>query len=195
MWGVPFGVGVALFAAQLVRFVIGERWHPAIGLIQIFGVAAASHQIGFNWTAYYSARGDTRPLAVVNVILLATLIASGIPLTIADGLDGMGFAMLISAVVGVIGRAHYLAKLFPGFRMWLHMLRAIAPSLPAAGCTLALRGLTGSPATLGGALIEVGVYVLLTLATTWLLERALLREVLGYLQPEGARHRALARLA
>jgi O-antigen/teichoic acid export membrane protein len=182
MWGVPFGVGVAVFAPQLVKFVIGERWHPAIGLIEIFGLAAASHQIGFNWTAFYSARGDTRPLAIVNVVMVATLLASAIPLTIADGLDGLGFAMLIMNFASLAARARYLARLFPGFRMWLHMLRAIAPTIPAAGCTLALRAATGAPATLGGALAELATYVVVTLAATWLLERDLLREVIGYLR-------------
>jgi O-antigen/teichoic acid export membrane protein len=182
MWGVPFGVGVALFAPQLVKFVIGERWHPAIGLIEIFGLAAASHQIGFNWTAFYSARGNTRPLAIVNAVMMVTLLASAIPLTIVDGLDGLGFAMLIMSFVSLAARAHYLARLFPGFRMWLHMLRAIAPTVPAALCTLALRAATGAPATVSGALAELAAYVVVTLAATWLLERDLLREVLGYLR-------------
>jgi O-antigen/teichoic acid export membrane protein len=182
MWGVPFGVGVALFAPQLVRFVIGERWHPAIGLIQIFGLAAAAHQIGFNWSAFYSARGDTRPIAIVNVVLMLTLIASAIPLTIVDGLTGLGFAMLILTAAGLVARAHYLSRLFPGFRMWLHMLRAIAPTIPAAACVLLLRAATGAPSTLAAAIAELAAYALVTLAGTWLFERALLREVVGYVR-------------
>jgi O-antigen/teichoic acid export membrane protein len=183
MWGMPFGVGVTLFAHQIVRFVIGERWHAAIGLIQIFGLASASHQIGFNWTAYYTARGDTRPIAIVNVLLMATLIASAIPLTLADGLNGIGYAMLIMAAVSLLARARYLSRLFPGFRMWIHTLRAIAPTIPAAACTLLLRAATGAPRTLGGAIVELGAYAVVTLAATWLFERSLLREIVGYLRP------------
>jgi len=182
MWGMPFGVGVAVFAPQLVRFVIGERWRAALGLIQIFGVAAALHQIGFNWADYYKARGNPRPLATVNVALMLTLVATAIPLTTIDGLPGIGFAILIMTVVGLIARAYYLGRLFPGFRMWLHMLRAIAPTVPAAACTLGLRLATGAPTTLGESIAELAVYVIVTLAATWLFERALLREVVGYLR-------------
>ena len=42
MWGFPFGVGVALFGADLVHFVIGDRWAGAIVLIQAFGLMAAA---------------------------------------------------------------------------------------------------------------------------------------------------------
>lgn len=181
MWGMPFGIGMAVFAPQLVHFVIGERWHPAIGLIQIFGLTAASHQVGFNWTAFYSARGNTRPLAVVNAILLVVFLIAAIPLTIGDGLTGMGIALLAMVVVGLAARTFYLRRLFAGFRMWRHLLRAIAPTIPAVGCTLFLRLLSGTPTTLGAALVELAVYALATLAGTWYFERELLREVMGYL--------------
>ena len=36
----------------------------AIPLIQAFGLTAALNQIGFNWTAFFRALGDTRPIAV-----------------------------------------------------------------------------------------------------------------------------------
>lgn len=182
MWGMPFGIGVALFAPQLVRFVIGEHWRSAVGLIQIFGLAAALHQIGFNWLDYYKARGNPRPLAIVNVVMMLTLVLTAIPLTSIDGLPGIGFAMLIMTVVGLLLRAHYLRRLFQGFRMWLHVLRAIAPTVPAAACTLGLRLATGAPTSLGGAIAELAVYVTVTLAATWLFERALLREILRYVR-------------
>ena len=33
MWGVPFGLGLALFAEDLVAFGIGEEWGPALVLL------------------------------------------------------------------------------------------------------------------------------------------------------------------
>lgn len=182
MWGMPFGVGVAVFAPQLVRFVVGERWRGAVELIQLFGISAALTQIGFNWTDYYKARGNPRPYATVNVAMMVTLLVTAIPLTKIDGLSGIGFAMLIMTVVGLIGRAYYVGRLLPGFRMWVHMLRAITPTLPATACTLGLRLATGAPSTLGGAIAELAVYVIVTLAATWLFERTLLREIVGYMR-------------
>jgi O-antigen/teichoic acid export membrane protein len=182
MWGVPFGIGMVIFAPQLVRFVIGEHWRPAIGLIQIFGVSAAAHQVGFNWMAFYSARGNTRPLATGNVVLMVTFLVSAIPLTILDGLSGMGIALLIMVMVGLATRAFYLRRLFANFRMTRHLLRAVAPTVPSAAATMAMRLATGAPASLGGALGELCVYLVVTVAATCYFEHDLLREVLGYVK-------------
>src|SRR5436190_1594632 len=56
MWGVPFGLGIALFAPDLVHFVFGDRWTIAIVVLQAFGIIAAADQLGFNWTAFLRAR-------------------------------------------------------------------------------------------------------------------------------------------
>jgi lipopolysaccharide exporter len=192
MWGVPFGVAVALFAPDIVHFVIGERWRSAVTLIQIFGLAAASHQIGFNWTAFYNARGNTRPMAVVNVLVMVAFVAAAIPLTILDGLDGMGIAIAVMTLAGFAGRTYYLVKLFPRFRMFRHMLRAVAPTLPAAGTVLLLRLVDGSPRTAAAAVAELVLYAVVTVIATLVFERDLLREVVGYLR--SARTRATAPL-
>ena len=33
MWAIPFSVGLALFAGDLVKFVLGEQWESAVGLL------------------------------------------------------------------------------------------------------------------------------------------------------------------
>ena len=70
MWGLPFGVGLALFASDLVRFGIGEQWHSGITLIAVFGIIAGISHIGFNWDAFYRARGNTKPIAVWSALTL-----------------------------------------------------------------------------------------------------------------------------
>jgi O-antigen/teichoic acid export membrane protein len=183
MWGVPFGVGVALFAPDLVHYALGHKWDPAIRLIQVFGLIAASHQIGFNWSAFYRARGETRPLAVTGVAVTAVFLASVIPLTILDGLDGFAIALAISAAGNLIARSYYLVRLFPGFAMLRHALRAIAPSLPAAGAVLALRLVEHGPRSAGLAIAELALYAVVTIGATFAFERPLLTEIAGYLRP------------
>ena len=69
MWGMPFGVGLALFAPDLIEFGYGEEWEPAVGLIQAFGLIAAFNHIGYNWTAFFRARGPRRePIGVMGVV-------------------------------------------------------------------------------------------------------------------------------
>ena len=46
MWAVPFGIALTLFCADLVEFGIGERWRPAVAVLQVYGLAAALNHIG-----------------------------------------------------------------------------------------------------------------------------------------------------
>ena len=55
LWATPTGLGIFLFAPDLVHFVIGSRWEEAIPVIQAFGLIAVFNQIAFNWTAFFRA--------------------------------------------------------------------------------------------------------------------------------------------
>jgi O-antigen/teichoic acid export membrane protein len=181
MWGVPFGLAVAVFAGDLVRFVIGERWHAGIGLLEITGVVAAASQIGFNWDDYFFARSDTVPVAVVNVAAAVTTLGVGIPLMFAIGLTGLAIGIAAGTTVDLALRAWYLSRLFEGFALVRHALRAILPTLPAVAVVLGIRVLESGPRTLTIALGELVLYVLVTMVATWLLEGPLLREAVAYL--------------
>jgi O-antigen/teichoic acid export membrane protein len=183
MWGLPFGVGLALFAGDLVEFGIGERWRPGVVLLQAFGLIAGINHIGFNWDAFYRARGDTKPIAIWSALCMVTFLATAIPLLYAHGLDGLALGMAAMGAVSLGVRMYFLGRLFPGLRVARHMARAFGPTIPAVLVTLGLRLLTGPDRTLEGALGELTVYVLVTVAATAVLERDLLREVLGYLRP------------
>jgi lipopolysaccharide exporter len=182
MWGMPFGLGLALFAPDLVRFALGEKWHSAVFLLQVFGVMAAVDQIGFNWTAFLRARNQTRPLAVVGATMSIAFVLITIPLLIVGGLKGYAIGMLAMTLVTLSVRTYYLARLFSGFQMLWHAGRAIAPSIPAVAVVLAMRLAEPSGRTLGFALVELGVYIVTTIVATVAFERSLLREILGYLR-------------
>ncbi len=182
MWGVPFGIGLSLFAADLIEFGIGEGWSEALILLQVFGVTAAINHIGFNWSAFYRANGQTKPIAIVTVLVLAVFCATSVPLIFSDGLDGFAFGIAAMTVVGLAARFYYLVKLFPAFGILRHIVRAIAPTIPAAGVVLLLRVAVDAERTLDLALFELAVYVAVTAVMTWVLERPLLREAGSYLR-------------
>lgn len=182
MWGMPFGVGVALFAEDLMRFGIGDRWRPALGLVQAFGLIAAVNHIGFNWSAFYMARGQTRPLAVVSVAGMVVFLAVAIPLLATHGLDGLALGMGITCAAALVGRAFYLVRLFPGFPVARHALRAVAPTVPAAGVVLLARAVEGPGRGAAAAVAEVTLYLVVTAVATVALERPLLLEAIGYLR-------------
>ena len=181
MWGMPFGIALALFAGDLVEFVYGDEWEPAVGLIQAFGLTAAINHIGYNWTAFFRARGETKPIGVMGFVGVVTMVGIATPLLLAEGLDGLIAGIAIAAGIGLAGRLWYLSRLFPGFQIAVHSARAIAPSLPAAAAVLAFRAVTDLERSPGLAIGELAAYALLTAAATWAVERALLKELVGYL--------------
>ena len=65
--------------------------------------------------------------------------------------------------------------------MWRHLVRAVAPTVPAAAVVLALRALD-LERTAALAIGELALYLSATAAATLLLERDLLREAMGYLR-------------
>ncbi len=182
MWGMPFGIGVALFAGELVEFGLGNTWHDAVPLLHVLGVMAAINHVGFNWDACYRARGETKPIAVLSIVTSGVFLLVALPWMLISGLEGFVGGIVVITLVGQLGRAYYLRKLFGGFGMHKHFARAIAPTVPAAAAILLFRAVDGAPETAWLALAQLVVYLAITVLATALLERPLLREMSGYLR-------------
>src|SRR3954452_11234251 len=186
MWGVPFGVGVALFAGDLVHHVIGEHWVFAIELMELTAIAATVHHIGFNWHAYFRARNETRPLAVASVVTVLGFAAGPIPLLLTHDLTGYGAGLVAVAALQLLVRAFFLVRLFDGFRMARHAARALAPSLVPTALILGWRAAGLVDRSAGEAVAEAIVYVAVTIAVTLALEGALVLEAVGYVRRASA---------
>lgn len=182
MWAVPFGVGLALFADDLVAFAIGERWRIAVPVLQAFGLIAALAHVGFNWDAYFRARGDTRPLAVAAVCSLLAFAAIALPLLYAQGLAGFAWGVGAQAAAHLACRWFYLRRLFRGFSLARHAARALTPTALAGAAVLAARLAGDGERSLGLALAEAAGFLVIALLVTWALERTLLREASAYLR-------------
>jgi O-antigen/teichoic acid export membrane protein len=181
---VPFGVVITLFSSDLVRFGIGERWRPAVTVLEVYGLAAAVNHVGFNWTAYLRARGETRPIAAANLVATAVFLVAGIPLLLAFGLPGFAIGIALQGLAGLVMRAYYLQRIFPGFDFLRHAARSFLPTVPAAGAVLLLRLAEPSHRTLALALIELVLYAAMTVLGTWYLESGLLREAVRSVRGE-----------
>jgi O-antigen/teichoic acid export membrane protein len=183
MWAVPFGVGLSLFASDLVRFGLGSRWEHAIVLLELSGVAVALHQVGFNWDAFYRAAGRTGPIGWASVYGLVVALALPVPLLLAYGLTGLGWGLLGTELLLLAQRSVMLRRFFGDFRMTPHLVRSLLPTVPAVAVVLVPRALGLHEGNLAGALGAMAVYAVVTIAFTWLTERDLLREVIGHLRP------------
>ena len=181
MWAVPFGFGLALFCGDLVTYVIGEKWRPAVELLQIYGIVAGIGHIGFNWDAYFRARADTKPMATASVAAMITFVAT-LPLLFIYDLRGLAMGVALQAAAHVAVRAYYLRRLFDGFAYLGHASRAILPTVPALGLVLGMRLMESDDRTFAMVAAEIAVYSAVTIVATWWLEKSLLREMLGYLR-------------
>lgn len=182
MCGMPFGFGLFLFAPDLIHNLLGDRWEPAIGLLQALGLVVAFRQVAFNWVVFVNATGNTRAIGWNGFILLVVFFTITVPALIVIGLDGFIVGTVAMLIAELFVRAYFMRRILPGFRLVRQLLRAVAPVVPATLCVLALRLAESGPRTLTHALIELGLFLAVTLAATAVLERRLLSEVIGYLR-------------
>jgi polysaccharide transporter, PST family len=180
MWVLPYAVGIVLFAPDLVHFVLGPKWEPAVTLLQGLAVVGAITQLGFNWFSFYRARGETRPAAVEAITGATAFLILGVGGLLLDGFDGFVIGRVLAALVAMCVRTVYIRRLLPG----IHFRTLLAPTLPplaaATLLTLALRfALWGGTRTLLQAICELVLFVGVYTASAAHRERSLLRELLG----------------
>lgn len=182
MWALPFGFGLALFGGDLVTFVLGEKWRIAEPLLQAFGIILGLSQIAFNWTMFMRVLNNTRPIAVEGLLRLAVFASVTAPLMIWLGLDGYVIGMAASALAELAYRGYYMSRLFSDFQFVRHAVRGVAPTIPGVLAVLALRAVETGERVVEIAIAEVVLYSVLVAAVTWIFERRLVGEVVGYLR-------------
>ena len=117
MWAFPFGAGLALFGGDLVAFVLGDEWEPAVVLLGGLAVATALQQLGYNWFAFYRARGESRPQAVESAAFAGSFALLAVPATLAWGSWGFVAGRLACTVCVLAVRRAYVLRLLPGVRL------------------------------------------------------------------------------
>jgi O-antigen/teichoic acid export membrane protein len=183
MWAFPFGAGLALFAGDLVDFVLGERWRGAVVLIGGLAVAAGLQQLGYNWFSFYRARGSSWPQAVESAVLAGSFAVLAVPATLLWGAWGFVAGRIACTLCVLAVRRVYLRRLLPGARLWSVAGRALVPVAAATIPVLLVRlALHGHARTLGQAIAELVLWLVLLVAATAWLERGLLGELRGYLR-------------
>ena len=188
LWAAPLGAGLALFAPDLVHFVLGSRWDEAIPVIQAFGVAAAVNQIGFNWGAFFRAVGDTRPIAVGGGVMAVAVTALAVPPLFFWGLEGFALGMLAATFPLVAVRLAYLTRLFELEPILRNVARGVLPALVGSVAAVLVRVAWGmGERTEMQAVAELAAFGVTVLAVTLISERALLQEFRSYLRRPATR--------
>ena len=172
-----------LFAPDLVHFVLGNRWRPAIVLIQGLGVALALQQIGFNWFSFYRAHGRTGPGAVEAVVAAVAFLALAVPGLALGGARWFVYGRVTAVLLTLAVRVRYVRALLPGVSLARMAARAGVPVAAGAAAALAVRlaawgGERSAVQAVAELLLFLGVYALATMR----LERALIAEVAAALR-------------
>ncbi|HEU4978581.1 MAG TPA: oligosaccharide flippase family protein, partial [Solirubrobacteraceae bacterium] len=181
MWAAPFAVAVALFARDAIHFVLGDRWRPATGILIAFALTSGLGQVAFNWQMFMRAVNRTKPLFVASLTQLVVFFAVAVPGMYAFGVAGYAAGFAATTCVQIALRGWYMRRLFHGFGVIRQMLRAIAPTVPAAALIALVRVLAGPHRSAGRVVAELVLYWAAAGVATWVLERALVAEMLSYL--------------
>lgn len=182
MWALPFGAGLALFADDLVQFVLGNKWKPATSLIQIIGLSTAVYQLGFNWTAFYRAVGRTRPQTIYAVAGLIAFLAVPIPLLFTNGATAFAWGLFAVNLVAGFLRWRYMKDLLPTARIGRFVLRSAVPPILASIPIVIWQEASGHTPSAGRFILQLVVFVAAYIAATAALERELLTEAVSYLK-------------
>jgi O-antigen/teichoic acid export membrane protein len=180
VWALPFGVGLALFAPDLVTYVLGDRWRSAEMLLQVFGLIIAARQIAFNYIVFFSAVGNTRPMAMIGALQVAVFVVVTAPLMIIFGLTGYAIGMGTSVVLEIAMRGYFLRQLFDRFHLVRHIGRALMPIIPPLAGVLVLRLANWGGRPMSETVAELALYVVASAICLWVFERGLLGEMAAY---------------
>jgi PST family polysaccharide transporter/lipopolysaccharide exporter len=193
MWVAPYSVGIVLFAPDLVNFLLGPSWRPAVVLLQGLAVVGAISQLGFNWFSFFRAHGDTRPPAVEATAGAVAFLAFALTGLLLDGLHGFVAGRVGAALVAFAVRGTYVRRLLPDVR-YRHLVGpTLIPIALSCAAALALRlALWGGRRTLPQALAELTLFAAVYTVTAVRRERVLMSELLGALRSgrEPAAHQA-----
>ena len=187
MWVLPYAVGIVLFAPDLVHFVLGARWAPAVILLQGLAVVGAITQLGFNWFSFYRAHGDTGPPAIEAAVGAVAFLALAVPGLLLDGFDGFVLGRIAAALIVLAVRGVFIRRLLPDVRYQALLAPTLLPiALAAAAVGIVRAALWGGHRPLGQALVELALFVAIYAVVALRRERELLAELIGAMRGRGA---------
>ena len=181
-WVVPFCGALVLFAPDLVEFVLGNDWEPAVGLLQGLAVATGLGQVGYNWFAFYRAANNPGPQTLESAVVVTSFLLLAVPGLFVWGFDGFVAGRVAGALLTVAVRRRYVKRLLPGVGLLRLAIRGLAPAAGAAGLVLGLRLALWGEREAAQAAVEACLFVAATVGLTWLLERDLFGEAGRYLR-------------
>lgn len=95
----PFSVILFMFATDILKILFGEKWLPAVGIVQVLAFAGLFNCLGTAIWPIFLARGKSKADFQVNAIQAVLFFILLFPLASSFKLFGVGLAVLISTIV------------------------------------------------------------------------------------------------
>lgn len=183
----PAGLGAALVADPLIRLVMGEKWVPAIFIVQALSVVFALQTIGSAVDSVCMAQGQTRLLFVRGLQMLAVRVPVIIAATTLFGIVGLVFARAFTGLLTTLLNM-LLARRLVGVSLLAQLganARSLIASVTMAAAALGVESAVPFADTPSGYLIEV-IAVGTTALATYVLVSFMLWTIRG--RPAGPEH-------
>lgn len=145
-------------APELVPWLFGARWEPAIVPSQILAVSGLTYALGTGSGALVLATGHPRALLVNNVVTLAVY-GIVVFLTADHGLTAVCVGVTIVNLVGLVATYYFLVDRLVGIPL-SHLVSDVVPATVAGGALL------GVAFALAGLLSHAGAPTLVLLGAT-----------------------------
>ncbi len=127
IWAVPTGLGLAIFATDVVHVILGDRWMPVVPLLEVEGVGEVLNAIATMWAMFYMVQGNNRPAMRLGVqVNIFMLLMIGIAAA-AFGYRGVVVTLFATVLITLYRRRRYTLQLFPG----IPVLRTAVPLIVA----------------------------------------------------------------
>jgi O-antigen/teichoic acid export membrane protein len=185
VWAAGGGVAAILFASDLVRFVLTDKWLGAELFIRAQAVGVIISTIGYSWDTLYKARGTTMPVLRWAAVFCASFFILFPLLTLWRGREGAALSVILLALVGMATRKYYVHRFGGGISFTEISRRPLAAAVLAALPILAVKGFAAAR-DVYGFLGAASAFVLLYLGAVAWFERELLRNGLSMLRQGAA---------
>ena len=136
---IPFAGGIYVLAEAGVAVTIGEKWLPAVPVMQVLVFAGCIRSIAATTGPVFHAIGKPNIDTLWQSIRLAVLVIAIVPLTQLYGLTGTALSVLLSMAVSTVGFLSMLIRTIGwGYRRFLHTV--VVPICSSALMVLAIKG-------------------------------------------------------
>ncbi|CAN7728692.1 lipopolysaccharide biosynthesis protein [Pseudorhodoferax sp. LjRoot39] len=98
----PAGIGAALLADPLIRLVMGEKWVPAIAIVQALAAVYALQTLGSSADSVGMAKGQTRLLFMRSLQMLLVRVPLIVVATLYFGMAGLVLSRVFTGLLAAL---------------------------------------------------------------------------------------------